>query len=482
MGSRSPLLEALNNMAGTLPMHMPGHKRNAFWGSAASLFSERKVYDLDFTEVPGLDDLHAPEGVIAEAQDLAADCFKAKHSFFLVNGASVGITAAILSCCQEGDKVLVPRNAHRCVYEGLVLSGAAPVYFQPEYNCELSVPLSPDRRKVAGLIAGEQPKALILVHPTYQGAGCDLNLIREASAHHVVTIVDEAHGPHFSFDDRLPRSAVEAAADIIVHSTHKTLGSLTQTGLLHLGTEKLNPQHVGNVLSLLQSTSPSYVLMASLDAMRAQLSDSGRAIIGRSVDLALELREAIGEIDGFSCAELGGSNGWDPTKILLQASFMNGFELGETLRRDFGIYAEMEEDSFILLMLTVGDTSASIARLVEALRVLSSQGIKAKGKGTEKALSERNAVYSRLPEVVITPRQAFQSEKKKCELEKAVGRLSGSLIVPYPPGVPLVCPGERVSRELVEYLYFIKANKAHVQGLASIGENGEKLGLLVLEC
>lgn len=495
MNTGSPLLKALNDMADSLPLHMPGHKRNPFWGSNVSGFAEKNIFGLDFTEVPGLDDLHAPEGVISQAQELAALCFKARHTFFLVNGATVGITAGIMACCKEGDKVLVPRNAHRCVFEGLVLSGAIPVYFQPEYNYDLSVPLGPNPGRVDELLRREKPEALILVHPTYHGAGCDLSLIEAARRNNVITIVDESHGSHFSFDSRLPMSAVEAGADVVVHSTHKTLGSLTQTGLLHLASERLDPQHMAAVLSLLQSTSPSYLLMASLDAMRADLANEGTAIVGRTVALAEKLRKAISGIKGFSCGELYSgcegrisTNGYDPTKILLQSSLMDGFELGDILRREYNIYPELEEEQFVLLMITVGDTGKGIDRLITALEDISlkrSGFSKARassalnGKVSERFSGGLSVLGSLLPEVVLSPRNAFYAPKERCPLRKAVGRVSGSLVVPYPPGVPLLCSGERVSPEIVEYLYQIAGNNGHIQGLF---RNGNDFELLILEC
>lgn len=542
MDHRTPVLDALNKMAGTLPMHMPGHKRNPCWGSAVSRLSRQGMFNIDFTEVPGLDDLHAPEEAIAEAQKLAAECFGAKHTYFLVNGASVGIMAAILACCGEGEKVLVPRNAHRCVYEGLVLSGAVPVYFQPGYHPGLRVPLSPIKEQVLELIDREQPVALIMVNPTYHGAACDLSLIECAREKGLITIVDEAHGSHFIFDERLPKSALTRGADVVVHSTHKTLGSLTQTGLLHLGTNRINPQAMSEALSLLQTTSPSYVLMASLDTMRADLAEEGPRVVGRAVDLATRLRAAIPKIPGFSLADVDNgvdkSLGYDCTKIMLQSSLMNGFELGEALRSDFCIYPELEEEAFVLLMLTVGDTAHSIGTLIQALENISRrfedcprceepQGEKVKtkyglltGSGSESASTSTSILTSAstsasaftsaepgrvseaasvsaaasdsdsansalmapldiLPPMVLTPRQAFKSQKVKVNLKDSVGCISGSLIVPYPPGVPVVCPGEGISAEIVEYLNLIIERGAHVQGLFLDGREPQ---IWILEC
>ncbi len=535
MNPRAPVLEALDKMAGTLPMHMPGHKRNSAWGPAVSRMSQQGIFDLDFTEVPGLDDLHAPREVIAEAQDLAAQCFGARQTFFLVNGASVGIMAAILASCGEGDKVLVPRNAHRCVYEGLVLSGAEPVYFHPAYHQKLGVPLSPCKEQLIPLIDQIRPRAIILINPTYHGAVCDLSLLEYAREKGIITIVDESHGSHFIFDPRLPDSALSFGADIIVHSTHKTLGSLTQTALLHLGSGRVDPEAVEEALSLLQTTSPSYLLMASLDAMRRDLAEDGQRIVGRSVDLAMSLAGKISEIEGFFLADLDNPWGYDPTKILLQASRMNGLELGSTLRCDFGVFPELEDEAFVLLMLTVGDTIDSIRRLIKALESISSRSKGcsafpsdlvrgpnatsdlAPGRGLGSASgpgagsgsgavsgsapgsasgSDAGSVAAPatapapgedalrapvdyLPQMALTPRQAFKSGKMKRPLKDAVGCISGSLIVPYPPGVPLVCPGEGISAEIVEYLKLIMDRGAHVQG---ISWNGEKPELWVLEC
>lgn len=296
-------------------------------------------------------------------------------------------------------------------------------------------------------------------------------------------------------------SAVEAGADVVVHSTHKTLGSLTQTGLLHLATDRLDPEHIGGVLSLLQSTSPSYPLMASLDAMRSDLACEGTGIVERAVDLAIKLRKRISQIKGFSCGELDSNCGgiltceYDPTKILLQSSLLKGFELGDTLRRKYNIYPELEEERFVLLMITVGDTAKGIEKLIAALEDISKQAgclkpgsMKPDGQmmpGSPTSPFERKGhhsispVFNLLPKVVLSPRQAFYAPKQRSPVRKAAGKVSGSLVVPYPPGVPLLCPGEGISPEIVEYLYQIVGKNAHIQGLF---RNGNDLELLVLEC
>jgi len=250
-----------------LPMHIPGHKRSFNVGQRLSQVLQCRIGELDFTEIPGLDDLHSPSGIIDKAQKFAAQCFGAKASFFLVNGCTVGIQSAIMALCGEGDEAAVSRNLHRSIFEGLVLSGAKPLYYPISYDKEMGIPLGPRLEKVQKLFKDNSPKVFLMVHPTYYGTAADMGIIEEAHRSGAAVIVDEAHGSHFKFDPRLPPSSLEAGGDIVVHGTHKTLGSLTQTGLLHLGSGRVKPEDVKRFLSLLQTTSPSYILMASINAM-----------------------------------------------------------------------------------------------------------------------------------------------------------------------------------------------------------------------
>jgi len=478
MYGRLPLFEALKNVARSnfISMHMPGHKRNDLLGTQLSRFFHSKVAEFDFTEIPGLDDLHAPGGVIEEAQKLAAKCFGARRTFFLVNGSSAGIHGAVMACCREGDKIAVPRNAHRSVYEGLILSGARPVYYRPCFNKRLAVAMGPDNEQVKDLLERGSLKALVLIHPTYHGVAADLDLIEEAQRREITVIVDEAHGSHFKFDARLPLSSLEAGGDIVVHGTHKTLGSLTQTGLLHLGTGKVGAGEIQKFLSLLQTTSPSYVLMASLDAMRCDMEAMGRELVSNTVDMALVLRREINKIPGFSCIEFKGFE-YDTTKLLLTFEHLDGYGLGDVLRNYYGIYPELESKNFVLLMVTVGDTEETISNVVRALKDFSRKYNRCKSY-LSSPMEFNIDIYDELPEMELTPREAFMCKTRRLPLLESCGKICGSMVVPYPPGVPVILPGERISKTVVEYLSLIKRRGYHVQGLG----NGGEPEIEVLEC
>jgi len=478
MYSKSPLFDVLVEIKNRdiNPMHMPGHKRNILLGERLGKFFQLRVGELDFTEIPGLDDLNAPEGVIGEAQRLAAECFGTRHTFFLVNGGTAGIHAAVMACCGEGDEIAVPRNAHRSIYEGLVLTGAKPLYYRHRFDSSLGIPLAPDYKELKNLLKGKNLKALILLHPTYHGMAAELSIIQEAQSRGITVIVDEAHGAHFKFDRRLPMTSLEAGGDVVIHGTHKTLGSLTQTGLLHLGTEKVDPRAIQRCLALLQTTSPSYILMASLDAMRHDLTAMGRGMVGSAVDAALALRKEINNLPGFFCFEPEKGIEYDPTKVVLCHDRASGYSLGRILREKYGIYPEVEAEDYVLLMVTIGDTEKSVGSILGALKGISA--------ATDLDASIYNSsaklpIFNELPEAVLAPRDAFFYNKRNIiPLSQSCGRICGQMVVLYPPGVPVVLPGERISKSIVEYLSLIISRGIHVQGIRA-GDNPE---IEILEC
>jgi len=460
-----------------LPMHMPGHKRSANVGPKLSQVLQSRIGELDFTEIPGLDDLHSPSGIIDKAQRLAARCFGAKESFFLVNGCTVGIQSAVMALCGEGEETAVSRNLHRSIFEGLVLSGAKPLYYHVSYDKELGIPLGPRLEDVRELIKNNSPKAVLMVHPTYYGTAADMGIIKEAHRSGAAVIVDEAHGAHFKFDPRLPPSSLEAGGDIVVHGTHKTLGSLTQTGLLHLGSERVRAEDIKRCLSLLQTTSPSYILMASLDAMCFDLADGD--LVKRAVDAALLLREEVKKMPGFYCCEPKVL--FDPTKIILGHRDMSGKFLGRFLRTKYGIYPELEEEGFVLLMITVGDSPETVVKVVEALKDISTRF---SGEIKEKNLykiKRGDAFYffDELPQMILTPREAFfYRRRRKIPLSQSSGEVCGEMIVPYPPGIPVLLPGERISESIVEYLSVSINKGCHIQGL----DRSKDPEIEILEC
>ncbi|NLJ99839.1 MAG: aminotransferase class I/II-fold pyridoxal phosphate-dependent enzyme [Clostridia bacterium] len=477
MKKNKALFDILREIAGkeSCSFHMPGHKRNFHLGSHISHLYKSRVADFDYTEIPGLDDLHWPKGSIKKAQALTARCFGARNSFFLINGCSAGIKASIMACCREDSKVLVPRNAHRSIFEGLILSGSHPLYYFPSFHEGSTIPMGPDIESVRELLKGGDLSALIIIHPNYHGVGADLDLIRESHKWGIPVIVDEAHGSHFSFDGRLPLSSLEVGADVVIHGTHKTLGSLTQTGLLHMGTNRIGVGEIQRSLSMQQTTSPSYILMASLDAMRCDLETMGSRLIGKAVDLAIDLRKEIGEIDGFSCIDF--THNYDMTKILITSDHLSGYQLSSILRREYGIYPELEEDGFVLLMITLGDTEKSADALIHALRAISRKGHGAADAGKPRITTEPS-VFKELPRMELRPREVLNYPMREIPLSESRGKLSGSMIVPYPPGIPLIYPGEVISSNFIEYIDLLNGTGHHIQGL----KEEDQPMITVLEC
>lgn len=496
-----PIVEALAayNDKGYIPFHMPGHKQGRAWGcweswgrSLGGLWSgglrswplAGEFWRADLTEVPGLDDLACPKGAIAEAEKLSAQAFGAKQSFFLVNGATVGIQALMLAWCGPEDRVLVPRYAHRSIWAGLVLTGARPVYLQPELHPRLGFPLAITVEETRRALR-EAPSArlLWLVHPSYYGITSRAQaIIQEAQRAGVPVVADEAHGSHFIWDRRLPEPALACGAKASVQSWHKTLVSLTQSAVLHLGDDQWG-QAVAGALRLLQSSSPSYLLLASLDACRELMATQGQSIWGRTVDLALEVRrrlvrlaEAKGlELVGEEVLTLPGVGGWDPTRLVISAAQgwgLSGPDLASVLR-DEGIQAEMADAQSVVLLITPGDDEESISFLARALERIGQRAGKTRGAGSQARSSSGQgfpwpAPWPR-PQVALSPRQAYlklrsSPEARAVPLAEAQDLVAAEMVCPYPPGAPLLCPGEVIDQEVIAWIKELRGRKLYFQG------------------
>jgi len=451
--SRAPLFEALVQYGKrvTAPFHIPGHKMGKAAPCALQQVMGPGGLGMDLTEAPGLDDLHAPEGVIAEAQALAAEAFGAAHSFFLVGGTTAGIHGLILAACQPGDVLAVPRNAHRSVLGALILSGAWPAWVRVAFHEAVDVATRIDQASLRAALPGA--KAAFLVHPTYYGMVGDLAaeiaLVHEAG---LPVLVDEAHGTHFAFHPALPPSALSCGADGVVQSTHKTGGSLTQSSMCHLGKESRLPVHrVAEMLRLVQSTSPSYLLMASLDLARRDLVLCGEAMWDRALGLARRARKRLQGEPGIEVCDTD-----DPTKLLINVSGrgLTGFQAADWLWSR-GVAVESAGLRHILAVVTPGDSEASIEALAGALADLP------EGPGAPPVPPEPP-----WPEVVLSPREAFLGLKESVPLSQAVGRIAAELVAPYPPGIPAVAPGERLTADVVRYLQEAVSAGHHLQGPA----------------
>lgn len=448
---RAPLLEALRRYAAKVkaPLHVPGHKQGRAADSDWKRFIGDAVLSIDLTEAPGLDDLHAPDGPIKEAQGLAATAFGAVQSFFLVGGTTAGLHALILAACHPGSLLAVPRHAHRSIVGAMILSGTKPVWIPVQFHEELDVALAPDFRRADP--SWQQAGAAVLVHPTYYGlSGAWAPQVAQIHAAGMPVLVDEAHGTHFAFHPLLPPSALSLGADGVVQSTHKTGGSLTQSSICHLGhSAHLDESRLREMLRLVQSTSPSYILMASLDAARRHLAIHGRTLWESALDLAISTRKRLSSLRGIRVHPSD-----DPTKLLIdvRGRGLTGFQASEHLWNQ-GVAVESSGLGYVLAVVTPGDTPATMDYLVQALNTLPI------GPGFPPPPPPPP-----WPEVVVSPRDAYLGRKRRVSLKDSVGCIASEMVVPYPPGIPVVAPGERLTAEVVIYLQHAATVGYHLQG------------------
>ena len=465
--NRAPLFEALKDYhsRNVIPFDVPGHKHGVGLPELAG-YVGKKVLEIDVNSMECLDNICNPIGVIKEAEELAARAYGAEKAFFLVNGTTSGVQAMIMAACRPGEKIILPRNAHKSAIAGMILSGAVPIYIQPEINEELGIAMGMTVDSVLRTME-EHPdaKAVFVIHPTYYGAVSDLAAIVEAAhGYGMAVLADEAHGAHFNFHPNLPASAMELGADASASSTHKTGGSLTQSSLLLMRSGILDPNYMKTTLNLTQTTSASYLLMTSIDVARKQLATRGKDILGRLLEIVRDAKAQLNEIDGLYAfgSELVGSPGvfdFDDTKlgVNVRELGLSGYDAEKLLRKEYNIQVELADMYNILAITAVGDTEESIGSLVAAIKDLA----KHHRNGDVREIT-RGMLTN--PEIVVSPRDAYYSSKKPVKLEESIGCVSGESIMAYPPGIPLVTPGEMITREIVEYAKMLKAEKCMLQG------------------
>lgn len=481
-----PLLDVVERLIGTNPAYfrIPGHRLERGISSRWTDQVGNRIFAYDVTETPFTDDLHAPEGAIREAQELLCDLYGADESFFLVNGTTCGNEAMIISTAFEGEEIIVARNAHKSAMMGLVLSGAKPVYVMPEVieDWGLQGAIAPERVRV---LFQEHPHcgALFLVSPTYYGICSDLQTIADiCHENNALLLVDEAHGAHLYFDKEgkadKRRGALECGADICVQSMHKVTGALTQSSVLHIKNHGVREDvllRVAENLKLVQSTSPSYLLMISLDCARYELAMHGREMYQKAAELAAYARMKINAIEGFVCLEMIEPDAADSTRLVISARELgiSGFALDEILFSQYDINVELSDHENVLAIVTYANEKEELDRLIYACR-----SIGAKYGDKDKINKRKNDIcviksqlcFPPLPEQCMTPRQAYFSKKKCIAWQEAVGAVSGQIIAPYPPGIPVIYPGERISRETWEYIECFRKDGRHIHGANRNGE------------
>lgn len=447
----APLFDALCLHTGEAAarLHVPGHRLGAALPEALTGREGRALYEFDLTELPGLDDLHRPAGAIAEAEGLAARAFGAWRTFFLVNGSTAGIHA--LMTAVGGKKVLAPRDAHRSVIGGLVLSGAEPVYVWPGIVPGFGIAAGFDTARYAEALAEHPDTAAVLVlYPNYYGVAGDLaGLARLCRSVGKPLLVDEAHGAHLRFHPELPADAMTAGADASVQSTHKFGGSLTQSSMLHLAGPDYE-KAVAGALSLLQTTSPSYVLMASLDLARRQMALVGEKLLKRALDLARYVRGRLEKIKGIAVlakSDLPCEQSLDNSKLVISVRDLGltGYQAAEILSKRHRVFVEMADNYNLVVCVTIGATREDCDSLVLALKDLARSK---RAGGKEGRLPELPAAARQ----VMLPRAAWFAAAEQVPLEEAEGRVSAETAAVHPPGIPVLTPGEEITGDVLDYL------------------------------
>lgn len=462
-----PLVEALKKYGfrDSVRFHMPGHK-----GRQTNFASEElgpNLYNWDVSEIPGLDDLHQPSGPIKKAQQKLAVLYGADESFFLVNGASSGVIAMMGASVGPGDEILISRASHKSVLSGLILTGAKPVYVMPERHEKLGVYTQVTPEDAAKKL-GQNPnvKAVILTNPVYQGFCPDIKSISKiVHSNKGALLVDEAQGPHFGFNFALPKSARDFA-DAWVQSPHKMLTSLTQSAWLHVKGDRINKKRLKSFLKLVTSTSPSYILMASLDMARSIMEVDGKSLTERALELADTARCCINKFTPFYAvgAEVRGKNGIydiDLSRLMINVSVSGytGYEVEKLLRNNFNIYAEYADLFNIYFLVTFSNTKSDVDRLVKALSTLKTKG----------RLKNSIIWTDKLPKAAMKPQSAFYAPGEYLPLKQSVGRIIKDALVPYPPGVPLLMPGEVAEQEHIEVLSRLLKTGGRCHGVTNGG-------------
>jgi arginine decarboxylase len=469
--NQTPLIDALKACA-TRPhaaFYTPGHKRGHGIAQPLADLLGKTVFGVDLTELGNLDNLFAPQGVILQAQQLAAEVFGAKQTWFLVNGSTCGIEAAILATCGTGDKIILPRNVHSSAIAGLILSGALPIFLHPEYDAVLDIAHSITPTAVKSALE-EHPdaKAVLAVYPTYYGVCGDLEAIAQIThQYNIPLLVDEAHGAHFAFHPQFPTPALAAGADLTVQSIHKTLSAMTQASMLHVQGNRIDIDRVTKALQLVQSTSPSYLLLASLDAARQQMALHGKELMSRTLQLADTARTRISQIPGLSVLDISqkspGFVALDQTRLTVTVSGLGltGFDAEEILDEKLSVTAEFSSLQHLTFIMSLGNTQADIEQLVEGLKTLAEI---TPPPAEKKALILWDDSFKMGNSVQISPREAFLSSTEILPLEQASDRICGEIICPYPPGIPVLMPGELITKPAIEYLRQIQATGGLITG------------------
>lgn len=459
----TPIYNALKkySQADPLSFHMPGHKMGK--GIPPELLKD--LAKMDLTEIYGMDNLHSPTGVIAKAQELAAQAFGADSTYFLVNGSTSGIMAMIMTMCKPGGSIIVGRDCHKSVIAGMILGGIRPIYIKPEYNSSFGIPGSVRPEDIKGALEKNPlAKGVLITSPNYYGICSEIEEIAKIThSYDKILAVDEAHGAHLKFNPSLPKGALEAGADICVQSAHKTLSAFTQGSYLHVNSSRIDQDRLRFNLSMLQTSSPSYIIMAFLDVARELMQRYGKENLDKLLEHIKWLEGGIDGFEGFRILKDTDieKGSLDRTRLVINCSRLavTGYDLEKKLRYQYGIQVEMSDIYNIVCIATAADNRRDFERLYGALGELD------KNSSPSVDLSLKH-----FREIKISPQQIMLGDigkvnKSKVALKSAAGRVSLGIITPYPPGIPMVCPGELITKEIIDYITNIIALGGSVVGV-----------------
>lgn len=456
--SETPLFTGLLNHAKKNPIqfHIPGHKKGTGIDPEFRDFIGDNALSIDLINIGPLDDLHHPHGMIRDAQRLAAEAFGADHTFFSVQGTSGAIMTMVMSVCGPGDKIIVPRNVHKSVMSAIIFSGATPIFIHPTIDKRLGISHGiTSETATKALEQHPDAKGLLVINPTYFGVSANLEeIVKIAHSFDVPVLVDEAHGVHIHFHEGLPMSAMQAGADMAATSVHKLGGSMTQSSVLNVREGLVSPQRVQSIISMLTTTSTSYLLLASLDVARRRLFTEGRELVEKAIQLANKTRLEINEIPFLYCVgeEILGTKAtydYDPTKLIISVKDLGliGYDVEVWLRERYQIEVELSDLYNILCIITPGDTEAETTILVNALKELSNER-----RQYAKTIEPLEVTVPNIPLLALSPRDAFYTETETVPFSESKGRIIAEFIMVYPPGIPILIPGEIITEENLNYI------------------------------
>ena len=461
----TPLADALDRQRIDRLAHfdVPAHKSGRGNPELTEYLGARAMA-MDVNSMKPLDNLAHPVSVIREAQQLAAEAFGADDAFFMVNGTTSAVQAMIMATCMAGDEIILPRNVHRSAINALVVCGAVPVYINPGQERRIGIPLGMSVEDVKKTIAAHpSAKAILVNNPTYYGICSNLpEIVRLAHAAGMRVLADEAHGTHFYFHEELPISAMAAGCDMAAASIHKTGGSLTQSSIL-LTRRPVNPDYVRQIITLTQSTSASYLLLSSLDISRRNLYFRGHDMFQKTMDFADYARDEINDLGGYYAFGTELVNGdtvfaFDRTKLSVHTRDIGlaGIEVYDYLRDDYGIQIEFGDIGNLLAIISCGDRMMDVERLISALEEI-------------KRLHERSAAglfdHEYIdPVIAMAPQEAFYTKKRRVPMRESTGLIAGEFVMSYPPGIPIVAPGERITPDVLEHILFAKEKGCFMTG------------------